>query len=546
VSGYEILAVLGRGGMGVVYKARQTDLKRVVALKMVLGGAHASAEDLGRFRAEAKAVAGLHHPNIVQVFEVGEHNGQPFFSMEYVEGSALDYWLSGTPQPALAAAGLIETLARAVQCAHDRGVVHRDLKPANILLTALPSGAPAPDETTSAEAAYGVPKIADFGLAKRLEDGSGYTRTGDILGTPSYMAPEQARGKSREVGPAADVYALGAILYELLTGRPPFRAATAVDTLWQVLNEDPIPPGRLRPKLPRDLETICLKCLQKDPGKRYSGALELAADLRRYLDGTPIVARPAGRVERLWRWCRRNPLPASLLVAVTFGAGFGLWHLSGLSQSLVESSALESAAQQAETLDHLNAYYGDIVKHLEDAGVPAGHHWKAHEGTVPFPATFTIELGNKISENSRSGVEVRLYSDYPFTSRKDGGPRDDFERMALQSLQRDPNAPVHRFEDYRGRPALRYATARRMAASCLKCHNTHRESTKKGWKVGDVRGVLEIIRPLDRDDERIQQGLHGTFVLAGAVAGGLLVLSGLVLLIGRRRRSRPSEPMHSA
>jgi serine/threonine protein kinase len=540
VAGYEILAELGRGGMGVVYKARQTSLKRLVALKMVLAGAHAGAEELARFHAEAESVAGLQHPNIVQVYEVGAHNGQPYFSMEYVEGFSLDRRLGGTPQPARAAAVLLQILARAVHYAHERGVVHRDLKPANILLAAVPSAAHRGEgEPESVEQFYGVPKISDFGLAKRLDGGSGQTRSGDILGTPSYMAPEQAGGKSREVGPAADVYALGAILYELLTGRPPFRAASAVDTLWQVVTEDPIPPGRLRPKLPRDLETICLKCLHKDPARRYTSAQELADDLDRHLDGEAVRARPAGRAERLWRWCRRNPLAASLLVAVTLGAAFGLWHLSRLSRMLVESSALESAAQQSETLDQLNAYYGEVVNHLTTAGVTGAHDWAAHEGTVPFPATLTIELGDRITQHSRSGVQVRLYSDYPFRSRKDGGPRDEFERTAMRELRRDPDSPVYRFEEYQGRPALRYATARRLGASCVHCHNTHPDSTKKDWKAGDVRGVLEIIRPLDRDAERIQSGLHGTFVLAGAVASGLLALCGLALLIGRRRRGRP-------
>ncbi len=288
IPGYEIDAVLGYGGMGVVYKARQIGLGRTVALKMILAGAHASPEHLSRFRSEAEAVARLHHVNIVQIYEIGEHEGRPFFSLEYVEGGSLDKRLAGSAQPPRDAAHMIETLARAVHAAHHQGIVHRDLKPANILLTA-----------------DGVPKITDFGLAKRLES-EGQTTTGAVLGTPSYMSPEQAAGKSRELGPAADVYALGAIFYEMLTGRPPHRGATTLDTVMLVLSDEPAPPARLQPRVPRDLDTICLKCLHKDPGRRYATAAALADDLRRFLDDQPIQARRVGAVGRLVRWCRRK------------------------------------------------------------------------------------------------------------------------------------------------------------------------------------------------------------------------------------------------
>ena len=263
--------------MGVVYKARQVRLNRPVALKMILAGAHAGAEAAARFLAEAEAVAKLQHPNIVQIFHIGEHDGLPYFEMEYVGGGSLADRLDGTPRPPREAARLVETLAGAMAEAHRLGIVHRDLKPANILLT--PEGAP---------------KVADFGLAKLLNVESGLTRTDSILGSPSYMAPEQAEGKTKEVGPAADVYALGAILYELLTGRPPFRGATVLETLEQVKTAEPVPPSRLVPGLPRDVETIALKCLQKDPGRRYESAAALAEDLRRFLAGEPIVARPVG------------------------------------------------------------------------------------------------------------------------------------------------------------------------------------------------------------------------------------------------------------
>jgi WD40 repeat protein len=286
--------------MGVVYKARHVGLDRVVALKMILSGAHAGSAELGRFRAEAQAVARLQHPNIVQVHEVGEHAGRPFFSQEFVEGGSLDRRLGGVPQAPREAAALLETLARAVQYAHEQSVVHRDLKPANVLL-----------------GADGAPKISDFGLAKRLDTDAGQTHTGQVLGTPSYMAPEQAAGQVRAIGPATDVYALGAILYELLTGRAPFRGASMLETLEQVRLLDPLPPSRLQPKAPRDLETVCLKCLQKDAGKRYASALDLAEDLRRFLAHEPIRARPVGRAERLARWCRRHPWEAGLTAALS-------------------------------------------------------------------------------------------------------------------------------------------------------------------------------------------------------------------------------------
>jgi eukaryotic-like serine/threonine-protein kinase len=291
VPGYEVEGELGHGGMGVVYKARHVKLNRPVALKVVRTGAQANPEALARFRTEAEAVARLQHPNIVQIYEVGEHQGPPYFSLEFVDGGSLAEKLAGAPQPYGEAARLLEVLARAVHYAHERGVVHRDLKPANVLLTA-----------------DGTPKIADFGLAKRLDGEGGQTRSGVVMGTLQYMAPEQAAGKTKEVGRAADVYALGAILYEMLTGRPPFLAATCEAALKLVLFEEPAPPRRLRPHLPRDLQTICLKCLAKAPRARYANALELADDLRCYLDGRPIRVRPVGPVGRLWRWSRRNPL----------------------------------------------------------------------------------------------------------------------------------------------------------------------------------------------------------------------------------------------
>src|SRR5437868_1574204 len=310
--GYTVEAELGHGGMGVVYRAWHLRLHRRVALKMLLAGPHAQPEERERFLREAEVVAGLRHPNIVQVYEAGDVDGRSYFTMELVEGGSLAQQIQGVPQPFRKAAALVATLADAVQVAHQSGIMHRDLKPANILLTA-----------------DGTPKVTDFGLARRLQGGGALTLSGVPMGTPSYMAPEQAQGQRDAAGPAADVYALGAILYELLTGRPPFRAETAAETVLQVLHQEPASPSRLNDKVPRDLETICQKCLHKVPGRRYASAAALADDLRRFGEGRPIQARPVSRGERLWRWGRRNPTTAALLATalalVGLASGGGVW-----------------------------------------------------------------------------------------------------------------------------------------------------------------------------------------------------------------------------
>jgi serine/threonine-protein kinase len=310
IPGFTILEVLGRGGMGVVYKARDLRRKRLVALKMVLIGGHAGEQELRRFRKEAQAIARLQHPNIVELYESGESEGHPFFSLEFVESGSLADQLDGKPWPARKAARLVRTLARAVHHAHSRDIIHRDLKPANVLLTA-----------------DGTPKITDFGLARQLDTSGCQTPSDAVLGTPSYMAPEQA-GQAKHVGPAADVYALGAILYELLTGEPPFQGDTPLDIIMQVVADDPVAPRLLRPNLPADLETICLKCLHKNPGKRYPSAQALAGDLRRFVDDEPVRARRRRPWDFAIDWVRCNPAVAILVTVVT------LLFLLGLFQSL--------------------------------------------------------------------------------------------------------------------------------------------------------------------------------------------------------------------
>ncbi|HEV2970431.1 MAG TPA: protein kinase [Pirellulales bacterium] len=328
---YEILGELGRGGMGVVYKVRQRSLGRIVALKTVMTGTDSDAELLTRFHAEARAVAALQHPNIVQIHEVGQWNGRPYLLLEFMPGGSLADTLRSDPLPAREAARIVEILARAIHFAHGRGIVHRDLKPANVLLSE-----------------EGTPKITDFGLAKQLQV-PGQTQTGAILGTPSYMAPEQAGGVMKTVGPPCDVYSLGAILYELVTCRPPFRGQDAVATILQVLADDPISPRLMFPSIPRDLETIILKCLEKSPRRRYESAAALADDLARFLDGRPIVARPSRPWQRVAKWARRRPSVAALVGVVILATvaiiSFGAWKNAQLSESFERT---DRARQRAE------------------------------------------------------------------------------------------------------------------------------------------------------------------------------------------------------
>jgi WD40 repeat protein len=355
---YELIAEIARGGMGVIFQARHVRLHRVVALKMILGGQLARPDDLQRFHTEAEAAAQLQHPGIVALYEVGAHDGQPYFSMEYVQGTSLAQRAAAGPVPSRPAARYLELTARAVHYAHTRGILHRDLKPANVLV----------DEQDH-------PKVTDFGLAKLFLTDSGQTRTGAVIGTPSYMAPEQAAAR-KDLGPECDVYSLGAILYELLTGRPPFRGETALATLSLVAEQDPVPPRLLNPKVDIDLETICLKCLEKEPARRYRSAQALAEDLRRYQDGEPITARRLGAFGRGVKWCRRKPAAAALL-AVSLLAGLGLFVillLFGITEHDLRAQAEREHARAVEARNQARERADKMRRLLYLAQFHLAHH----------------------------------------------------------------------------------------------------------------------------------------------------------------------------
>jgi serine/threonine protein kinase len=502
-------------------------------------------------------VARLHHPNIVQIFEVGEQDGSTYLALEFVTGGTLKDRLDGRPQPVRLAAQLVQLLAQAVHAAHQRGIVHRDLKPSNILLqpTQLTenwnvAAKDAPEVTQ----VYGVPKVNDFGLAKRIDDDDEPARYGDVIGTPLYMAPEQARGQSEEVGPAADIYSLGVILYEMLTGRPPFISESTVDVLRQVLSDPPAPPRQIMRNLPRDLEAICQRCLEKDPRRRYPSALALAEDLGQFLDGEPVRARPPAPVERLWNWSLKNPVPSTLLLTISVVLAFGQWSLHRLADHMVESTTKESAAQQTELLKVVNSLYTEVATRAKNAGVVVTHKYPDVEGSIPIPAKFTIELGQRMQSLAESDdhgkgldqsfMQLKLYSDHPFRQRNDSPPKHQFGKDALAFYQdeRKKELPFDRIEKTRaGARVLRHAAPLVMEGRCLKCHNDPKlyeadPFRKTDWKAGDVRGVLEVVCPLEDNTQQTQRTLLETYLRVAVAGATVLTLSWVALRIGRRKR----------
>jgi hypothetical protein len=525
--GYEIECEIGRGGMGVVYRARQVALGRDVALKMLLHAGHTEQEGFGRFRTEAESLARLKHPGIVAIHEIGELSGLPFFAMEWCEGGSLDRKLGGKPMPPKEAAALVQEIGRAVQAAHEAKVIHRDLKPANVLL-----------------AADGRPKVSDFGLAKKLDE-QGRTQTGTVMGTPEYMPPEQAAGK-KEIDARADVYSLGAILYECLTGRPPFRAATVVETLAQVLNEEPVAPRSLNAAVPRELETIALKCLAKEPPRRYATARELAEDLRRFLAGEPVLARPAGVAGRLWRWCRGNPLfAAALLAAPLIMVPLTGWLVSRRQTQSVQAEAVERSRTVLAMSEASHEYARETLSPAVRKAVnphKVGLIFEADSSTFVARGTFDAFRKRQPQYSCREAALNPLNL---------ANTADAHEEGLIRRFAADPD--LHELSGFRKQDdgGERFYVARPIFVRgvCLQCHDTPERAPPElverygsdhgfGWREGEVAGAIIVTVPTDdlRAEQRgIVWTVAGTFSVLFLMLGADLAI--LLLVVRPKRRA---------
>jgi tRNA A-37 threonylcarbamoyl transferase component Bud32 len=516
-------AELGVGSFGHVFRARDTELDRPVALKIQRAGSITSGETAERFHREARSIARLKHRGIVALYDTGTtEDGICFLVTEFIEGNTLEEMLRQGAVDPRRAAQLIAEMADALQYAHDHGVIHRDVKPSNILIDN-----------------EGQPHVADFGLAKRDVGGETVTSDGRVMGTPAYMSPEQARGESHHVDARSDVYSLGVILYEMLTGERPFQGKERL-LLLQVLEDDPRPLRRLKEDIPRDLETVCLKAMSKSPAGRYHQAAALAEDLRRFLAGEPILARPEGYGRRFWRWCRRYPLAVCLFLAVVFASSAAVLYLSQLSDQFVRQTALGSARAEAAMLDENWRFYAERVDGLNfrKTKVRFSEHYAKDDTAMPLPATYAIDIAERISRNDPN-VQARIFSHHPWPGRQDGGPRDDFERRALEWLESNNGRPEQPFREYHeinekaGEPWLWYARPRLMEKSCLACHNDAKgKSPKKDWQVGDVGGVIKIGRRLGTPSA----SGPGMAAVLGLMAASGVTLAAFVAVTFRRRR----------
>ncbi|QDT98724.1 protein kinase domain-containing protein [Gimesia aquarii] len=524
---FELEAELGVGSFGYVFRARDVELDRIVALKVQRAGIFADDEEIERFFREARSAAQLKHPAIVAIYDTGHTEEDVCYLVtEYIEGETLESQIQAGNIDHNRAAELVAEIADALAYAHEHHVIHRDMKPSNILIDA-----------------EGHPHIADFGLAKR-DNGDTMTSEGRVMGTPAYMSPEQARGESHEVNVHSDIYSLGVILYEILTGERPFQGNRRM-LLLQVLEDEPRFPRQLNDQIPHDLETICMKAMAKAPARRYQSSREFADDLHRFLAKEPILARPEGYGERLWRWCRRYPFAVSLFLAVAIGSGVGIVYLSSLSEYFVRQTALEGARMEAAMLDETWRFYSELIDGLNrnKVDVRISPHYTPQDGILPLPATFAIDMGERISHTDEN-LSARIYSRYPWPNRKDGGPQDEFERKALDWLEENRNGSAQQFKEYYefreidGHRWLLFAKPRLMEKSCLNCHNDAKsKSPKKDWHVGEVGGVFKIGRRLDRDIEATRTGLRGAFILMTCIAVVLLVI-GVCVVSAKSRRSR--------